>query len=456
MERVAIIGENSVEYVREILQIWNLGNCAVLIDFRIPIYTARKMMQEANVHKCYLQKSLLVDREQLAGFEIIEFEANTSELRCLPEAIYTQYRANQYWGEAVVLFSSGSTGKAKGVVLTHQAIDTNANAIVDYMNLKRADRLLIVKSLTHVSTLVGELLVCLKTHARVYIAPTRILPQNSLEILEQEKITTLCLNPSLLKLYTASQKHKHFPLLHLKAMYISGSIADPHVLIEAEKLFEYTRILNVYGLTEAGPRVTAQTVDGDNVIGSVGKPIANVRIRIINELGEEVAPGNIGIVLVHTPSLFTRYLVDCSDEPRVINGWLNTKDLGYIDDRKNLYIVGRSDNMTHIGSHNVYPESIESVIRSSGLIEDCVVVSTVNKTYGNILLCLYVSKSDTETELRDYCANRLATYEIPQQFISVAKITRTPNGKIDYSAMRERGYQNAGTKASSKHSHSGL
>ena len=438
MRRVALIGENSIEYVNVLLNIWNAGYSAVLIDWRIPQNLANEIMKNAQVKICYIEKELSMDFISIKekGYDIITYERKKSLVSCLSKDLFGKFHAKYSQDEALILFSSGTTGKSKGIILSHYAINKNADAIISYMMINERDSMLIVKPFHHVSTIVGELLVCLKSKINTYICSSLIMPQVALETLFTNQITTICLNPTLLYLYTKCQKNKSYEMSKLKAIYVSGSMVDKKLLIMADSAFSYASILNVYGLSEAGPRLTAQTLAQNNVIGSVGKPIENVAIKIVKSSGQKAEAGEIGAIYAKTLSAFSGYVQNSDNVQIIQDGWINTKDMGYLDKENNLFIVGRGDNMIHIGSHNVFPESVENIIRSMDFIDDCAVVGSKNLLYGNILICYYVADRDMEGDIKAYCGNKLIAHEIPRKYVRLNGIPRTPNGKLNYNEIK--------------------
>ena len=431
MARVALIGENSIEYIDKLIDIWNNGDCAVLIDWRIPFNTALDMMNEAGVKKCIIQMGIWGEFKTKENLFFEVFEKNQKGTQCLPTSIYKKFFSNYNRSEAVIIYSSGTTGKSKGVILSHYAINTNADSIIDYMKPSSTDCIYIAKTLSHSSTITGELLVALKTKIKTVIAPIIIPPRIILKNINKFDVTIICLNPTLLKLVSLEQE-KHTNDIHsLKKIYVSGSILSEQVYRLSKKIFYNVEIYNVYGLSECGPRVSAQTNLCNNEHNSVGKPIKDVKIKIVNRNGKEVCANEIGIIHVTTPSLFDGYIAGEIKHKSIYKEWLNTGDLGYCDQFGELHIIGRYDNCFTYQSHNIYPEEIENVVGKTNKIEECLV-------YGNDhqIVCAYTSKTKnplTSFEIREIineCRQHLALYELPTEFRYIKEFKKTTSGKI--------------------------
>ena len=432
MSRVALIGDNSIEYVKKLIDIWNNGDCAVLIDWRIPHNKAVQMMKEANVIKCFIEYRLAgrINEPNCSGnIKYILFNGMNSNSEFVSQDIYESYKENYSRDEAVILYSSGTTGKAKGIILSHYAINRNAELITEYMDLSNEDCIYIVKTLAHSSTLVGELLIGLKNRIRILISPTICNPRDTLKQINEYGVTIICVNPTILNLYCVVACRNNIVLNSLKIIYTSGAIADVMLIKKTENIFPNVKILNVYGLSEAGPRVSAQKPRDVNVIGSVGKTLNNVDIKIISSNGAVLKPMEKGHIHIKTPCLFNGYVTFKEIRKSLYEGWFNTGDVGFLDKEGNLFITGRSDNMVTIGSHNIYPEEIESALMQIGKLKDCIVIFFKEDIHENKMFCYYVADSDISVELLEYCIENLASYEVPSEFIRLEKIPLTDNGK---------------------------
>lgn len=430
MSKVALIGKNSVGFIERLIGIWNRGDCAVLLDWRIPIATAVEMMKEAGVKKCFLGKTEYGKiKEQLTDeIEFVIFDDECKKATQLPFDIYEKFKSNYSFDEAVVIYSSGTTGKAKGVILSHFAINTNADAIIEYMKPTADDCIYIAKTLAHSSTLTGELLVALKSHAHLLIAPTIVPPRVLVSNIQKNQVTIIGLNPTLLSMLIDEIERSKQQLKTLKTIYVSGSILNDKIYEKAHRTLYGIKIYNVYGLSEAGPRVAAQRADCCKG-NSVGKVIKDVELAVVNDTGIVVQDGIYGMIHVNTPSLFAGYISGLSKQVSVYNGWLNTGDIGYIDVNGELRIVGRQDDVIIIDSHKIYPSEVEKQVLRIPSVTECAVVGI--QIEDDIFLgCLYVGNAKIP-DLRRLLGDSIPAYEIPKLIAESNKIPKSRNGKID-------------------------
>lgn len=430
MSRVALIGENSSEYIEKLINIWNSGDCAVLLDWRIPFQTSLEMMRDADVQTCYIEQKLFdqTRKETLGNVDFIPYCKNGNSAKYLPSIIYEQFMPNYSQDEAVVIYSSGTTGKSKGIILSHYAINTNADAIIDYMKPTKDDCIYIAKTLSHSSTLTGELLVALKSNIKVIVAPTIVPPRVILSNIEEFNTTIICLNPTLLDMLGDEINRRSSSFSSLRTIYVSGSILNDKIYEKSHSLFADIPIYNVYGLSEAGPRVSAQRADCYKG-NSVGKPLKDISIVVVDDSGQIVSQGHRGTVHVKTPSIFSDYVSGTRRVSLYDPEWLNTGDIGYFDTYGELHIVGRTDDLIIIDSHKIYPSDVERAILMCDRVNECV-VTKFDCNGNDILVCLYTGEKDSESIIREFLRDRLQTHEIPRRFIYCKSLPRTPNGKI--------------------------
>lgn len=430
MSRIAVIGYNSVELVDIIVNVWNQQNSVVMLDWRMPVDKVKELMMECGSDNIYIDSDIINKYKELEDYKMVvhQFSSIRNEDRYLTSEIYSKFTPNYSDEEAVVIFSSGTTGMAKGVCLSHFAINSNADAIIDYMNIQSDDVIYIVKSLTHSSTFIGELLVALKRGISAVIGLNIVPPRYTLRMLRQHEVTLFCTNPTLLRMYVREMEKYPAQFPRMRNIYVSGAILSDELYCEAKAAFRKINICNMYGLSEAGPRVTCQT--GHESRNNVGKPIKDVQIGIANEQGYFVDNLEIGEVYVHSKSCFSGYITDqCKKEKTY---WLKTGDIGYLTENEELVILGRKDDVMNIDSHNVVPVTIENVVLMNECIDEC---SAVEVPKG-IITCAISLKTDMNinevlTDIHVLCKKNLAVYEIPRRIIVLDNIPKNVNGKVD-------------------------
>ncbi len=431
MSRIALIGRNSIEYVEKLLDIWNQGNCAVLIDENMPLEIILEMINDANVEKCFIEYTVFLKLKVPLEYQekFICFKNESGPVVEFPSVLYEKFDAKYVNDEAVIIYSSGTTGKSKGIILTHKAINLNADSIIKYMNLDSNDCIYIIKSFTHSSTLVGELLVSLKRRIKLIISSSIVHPRRILNNIVMFNVTIMCLNPTLLELLCYEyEKNNNLYIESLKTIYSSGSILKKNILNKAKDIFKNINIYNVYGLSEAGPRVTAQTINY-KTLNSVGCPIEGVNVKILDDNGSNTDNNQRGTIYVKTMSSFSGYVNGTYKNKSSLEGWINTGDIGYFDLNGELYIVGRQDEMIIMNSHKIYPYDIENIIINNTNINNCVITDVMisDKSY---LVCLYEGEKKDNLSIIKTIQNRLLPYEIPKLYFNCEKIPANKNGKI--------------------------
>ncbi len=445
LDRVALISENGASFLIGLLGIMAAGAVAVPVDPQIPA---------AEVVKRIIQCS--ISGICIAG---IRPEKNFSAEEKLPDHCFILSEKNGDWSDvsiknqsaqfaaigtgrdiALILFSSGTTGTPKGVMLTHRAIIENIGAIIEYMKPEPADRFYIIKTMVHTATLTGELLTGLRAGAGIIAYHPVAPPATILKRIEIMKPTLLFVNPSILRIML-KVRNVSFDLSSIRLVYTSGAVAEKELLMETEQFFPKAAILNVYGLTEAGPRVTAQRTGEQTQIGSVGKSIKGVSIIVKDPEGRICKNGETGSVFVKSPSLMRGYWNDLdATHVKIIDGWLDTGDLGYTDEDGELFILGRADDVIIRGSHKIDPHRIENAVRKIQGVINCIVFGIPDTIDGQRVVCSIQKEKGTlieDQKVIAYCRDYLAPYELPQIICEWDEIPLTATGKISRKLARD-------------------
>lgn len=316
---------------------------------------------------------------------------------------------------AFVMFTSGTGGKQKGVMLSHENVISNLIAIETYFDVSPEDRILIARPLVHIAVIVGELLYGLCRGATIQFYEQPFLPSQLKRAVFQKHSTVMGGTPTLFRnLLRISPTG-----LPLRACVISGERLSAESAAALAASWQGTEFYNVYGLTEHSPRVSALLPqDFSQRPGSVGKPLCGVQAEIRN-----------GELLVKSNSVMQGYYGDEQRTNAVIkDGWLHTGDMAHWDNDGYLYIDGRKDNMIIRSGLNVYPEEIESAANACLGVENCVAYGQEDEFEGQRIILEYCGEAN-EQFVRKFLSTRLAPHMLPRVIKKVNLLASTPSGK---------------------------
>ncbi len=276
---------------------------------------------------------------------------------------------------AYIMFSSGTTGNPKGIKLTINNILSNVNSILRYSELNSEDNVLIIRPFTNISAITGELIPSLLAGSSIYIKDPQSSPLSSLNIISDFKINTVFTTPSLaLKMISFDKNHK---LNSIDLIVLSGERLTKELLKKIIAHHPKMKVWNAYGLSEASPRISVKKIKNNCFdTGCVGRPLKDVKIKIIDEQGRPVKEGQTGELLVRGPNIMSGYFLnDPLTRKKLVNGWLATGDLAYIY-KQELFIQGRKDNMIIKWGMNIFPEEIEEALTKHPEVSHAIVFPT--------------------------------------------------------------------------------
>jgi len=343
-----------------------------------------------------------------------------------------------------IQFTSGTTGFPKGATLTHFNILNNGYFVGEAMKLTEADRLCIPVPLYHCFGMVLGNLAC-TTHGAAIVYPGEAFePLSVLETVEAEKCTGLHGVPTM---FIAELDHPNFAnydLSTLRTGIMAGSPCPIEVMKRVIDEMNMAEVTIAYGMTETSP-VSFQSGTDDPLerrVSTVGRIMPHVEVKIIDDEGRIVAPGETGELLTRGYSVMQEYWNDAERSAEAIDsaGWMHTGDLATIDEQGYGNIVGRVKDMVIRGGENVYPREIEEYLYRHPKIQDVQVFGVPDQKFGEAL-CAWIAlaggESATEDEIRDFCKGQIAHYKIPAHIRFVEEFPMTVTGKIQKFIMRD-------------------
>lgn len=340
------------------------------------------------------------------------------------------------------LTTSGTTGTPKGVVLTAEQIAWTAEQVRVSHRLTPADRGLCVLPFFHINAPVVSLCASLLAGACVVIAP-RFSVQRFWTWIERERITWASIVPTIVALLLTTERPAFLP----GTLRFARSASAP-LPVARHQAFEARfgiPLIETYGLSEAASQITANPPPPTpRKYGSVGLP-TGVAIRICAPAGMDDAdlvdlpPGADGEICVRGPNVIASYEGD-ADTSSFVNGWFRTGDLGYQDADGYLFITGRLREVINRGGEKIAPREIEEVLLAHSSVADAAVLGEPHTLYGQRVVAYITPYGDwdvrAEQRLRDYCAQRLSAYKVPEAFYSVPALPRNANGKLNRKALQ--------------------
>lgn len=335
---------------------------------------------------------------------------------------------------AIMLHTSGTTSNPKKVMLTHKNLISNIQSNIASLQLNSQDRSLIVLPMCFGYCNTSQFLTHFYLRGSIVIYDGTFVPNRFFYYLEKYSCTNTTCIPTMLYLITRSKKTK-YSLTGFRYLCFGGGTISLQVIEEVSKLLPDVGIVQTYGQTEASPRVTCLLPqDAKRKVGSVGKAISGVRVKIVDENGSEL-PANVkGEIIVQGNNVMKGYYKRPEETSRAIrNGWLHTGDIGMFDEEGYLYVVGRIKNVIITGGLNIYPEEIEEVLRSYPLVEEAVVLPRQHEVLGEIPIAKIVVKKDVQVDMNkllEFCKEKLEIQKVPSEIVIVDKIEKTYNGKV--------------------------
>jgi long-chain acyl-CoA synthetase len=340
---------------------------------------------------------------------------------------------------AIILYTSGTTGKPKGAMLTHKNLYSNAQDVSDYLKMGESDKVITVLPMFHVFCLTVALNAPLMNGATILIMP-KFSPKEVFELVKKYELTVFAGVPTMYNFLLQQPGVDPDDLQSLR-LCISGGASMPVALLKNFEQKFNVMISEGYGLSEAAPVTCFNPLDRPRKPGSIGTSIINVENKVVNELGEEVPSGEVGELIVRGPNVMKGYYKMPEDTAVTIrNGWLYTGDLAAMDDEGYFYIVDRKKDMINVGGYNVYPREVEEVLYSHPEIVEVAVLGVPDPNFGEAVKCFVVSqnKDITESELMSYCSEHLAKYKIPSSIDFLEELPKNTTGKILRRALKTK------------------
>lgn len=341
-----------------------------------------------------------------------------------------------------LLYTSGTTGAPKGVMITHRGVIQSANTLAGELHCTEQDVFLIAAPLFHIFGMVCNLFVGISVGARMIIKE-KYHPREMLELIERERVTIQQGVPTMFLKELEVEDFERYDLSTLRAGMVGASPIPPNKVKEVRDRLGMN-LCQSFGITETCT-VTMTPYDDDEqkIISSLGKAIPGVHLKIVDENRNELPAGQTGEIAIHSFGTMKGYYKMPEETARVIDekGWFYTGDLGIMDEEGYLYFVGRAKEMIIRGGYNIYPQEIEAVLTKHPAVSNSAVIGIPDDVLGEIVCAVIQLKNDqvcTEEELKNYLKEQIANYKVPSKIIFTEDFPVTASGKIQKVKLREQ------------------
>ena len=342
---------------------------------------------------------------------------------------------------AVIMYTSGTTGQPKGAMLTHRNLLSNVDSVRAMLEMGPGDTIITVLPMFHAFAATACMLTGLRVGAQLAAVP-RFLPDELSQVIEREQGTVFMGVPSMYAVLADLPAERSPDFSHLR-LCVSGGAALP---AEVMRRFEQRYGVPIYegdGPTECSPVTSINPIGGVRKVGSIGRPVPSVEMRIVDDQGAQLPVGQVGEIVVRGPNVMKGYWRQPEATAEAFLGeWFRTGDVGHVDQDGYFYIVDRKKDMIIVNGMNVYPRHVEEVIYQHPAVAECAVVAEPDTLHGEIpkaVIAFRAGKSATPSELRRWCLQHLGRYQVPRIWEVRDQLPKNATGKILKRELTRRG-----------------
>jgi long-chain acyl-CoA synthetase len=342
---------------------------------------------------------------------------------------------------AVILYTAGTTSTPKGVMLTHKNLYSNAVSSAASHGTKTTDITFVALPLSH-SFGITTMNKAYK-YGNLHILMRRFQVEEALRLIEKYKVTDFPGVPAMFIMMLNSPESAKYNVSSLKKCLSAGAPFPLANMTAFQQKFN-CQVFEGYGLSEASPAVATNYHDRPIKPGSIGQPMPEVNVRIVDDQMRDVPVGVAGELLVKGPNVSSGYYKLPEESAKTfVNGWLCTGDMAKMDEDGYLYLVERKKDLIIRGGFNIYPRDIEEVLYKHPAIQDAVAIGVPDPVMGEevkVYIVLKEGKAADAEEILNYCQDQLAKNKLPKYIEFIKTIPRNPMGKILRNELRKLNY----------------
>jgi acyl-CoA synthetase (AMP-forming)/AMP-acid ligase II len=354
----------------------------------------------------------------------------------------------------ILMYTAGTTGRPKGVMLSHNSFSIYMLENVSPPDMDITERNILTVPLYHIAGM--QAMMAAMYGGRTIIVERQFEPVEWMTLVQDEKANRAMMVPTMLKQLLDHPDNNKYDLSSIRVITYGAAPITLEIIRKAVARFPGVSFINAFGQTESASTIT-QLRSEDTMLSaedlnneaklkrltSIGKPLSDVEIKIVDEEGNTLDINQPGELLARGPRIMSGYWdeEDQAASPIDAEGWLHTGDVGYYDEDGYLYLSGRAKDMIIRAGENISPEELEAVLRSYPKIEDVAVIGVPHPEWGEEPMAIVVCKSGetcATEEIMEFCRQKLASYKRPRQVEFVDELPRNPMGKVLKRVLREK------------------
>jgi acyl-CoA synthetase (AMP-forming)/AMP-acid ligase II len=435
-DRLALLLPNEHDYIELVYACAWLGVIAVPLNTRLSVTEIDHVLADSSPRGLIRHSSLPVPTAQPAWQRVLDLEPLGSASASGPDAIYDP--------EAILalIYTSGTTGRPKGVMLTHAAVQANVDHVNYWMPYREAAVYLHAAPIFHIADF--PFMFAAPAFGICQATVPKFSPQSFCETVQRERVTHTVLVPTMINLLTQFPQIHEYDLSSLEGLGYGGSPIAPDLIRRAREILPRTELAQVYGLSETGFLTGLKDREHTpNRLMSCGRSCPGIDVRVVDELGNEVARGHPGELVARGANLMHGYWNNADETSLAFrDGLFRTGDVGYQDADGYIYILDRLKDMIVTGGENVYSGEVEAVIYQHPAVREAAVFGIPDEQWGELVMAVVALKPGAalqSEQLVAHCRASLANYKIPRRIeFSPDELPKSGSGKILKRTLRER------------------
>jgi len=456
-ERFGILSRNTFRHAELLHAGYWIGAVPVPVNIRLAAPEIAFILNDASVKTLAVDEPFLplLSKPEIAPFAKNGFAVSPKPLggalpdyeTLLKSAETAARHESKEEDDAILLYTGGTTGRSKGVRLTHRNVVSNGMQCAMEMGFRGSDMYLHIAPMFHSADLLGTGYTLLGG-AHTYLA--QFTPRAVISAFQDLRATSTMMAPTMIIMTLQELNPRDFDLSSFRWMLYGSAPMAPEWIARTIEAFPGVEVCQGYGLTETSPILTyldfeehkkALATRDYSILKGAGRPVAGVDMRILDDKGREVPAGQPGEVVVRAPNVTKGYLnLPDATKAAIRDGWFHTGDVGRMDEQGFMYLLDRKKDMIITGGENVYTVEVEQALYQHPAVAECAVVGVPDEKYGESLFAAIVmqpGKTLTKEQVIEHCRQRIGGYKVPRQMVFLPALPKSAMGKILKTEIRK-------------------